>query len=186
MFLWHAKINLLCRRRAIIAYGTATFTGEYAKLPPKRNPLQVLCAINLMTLFSLLLCVVCVCEPRVGSSAKQFMLLIPFKVVALYQMSSLLFLLSQTLLLHQQSTQKANCLKWLTKENASWLGSMKHFWQNSWFNWSTTLRKNQTKLVKKGRWLFLQRSSTKVISFLCQNFSFAIPKRRHTSIIGER
>ena len=121
-----------------------------------------------------------------GSSTKQFMLFIPFKIVALYQMSSFLFLLSQTLLLHQQSTQKDNCLKWQTMENASWLGSMKHFWQNSWFNWSTTLRKNQTKLVKKGRWLFLQRSSTKVISFLCQNFSFAIPKRRHTSIIGER
>ena len=61
-------MNLLYRRRAIIAYGTATFTGEYEKLPPKRNPLLVLCAINLMTLFSLLLCVVYVCEGRPPNS----------------------------------------------------------------------------------------------------------------------
>ena len=180
-------MNLLCRRRAIIAYGTATFTGEYlreAATKKKPSP-SSLCNKPNDTVF-----ITTLCGMRLWAKGR----VVHQTVYVIHPLQNccplpdvILFLLSQTLLLHQQSTQKANCLKWQqTKEYISWLASMKHFWQNSWFNWSTTLRKNQTKLVKKGRWLFLQPSSTKVISFLCQNFSFAIPKRRHTSIIGER
>ena len=155
--------------------------STYEKLPPKRNPLLVLCAINLMTLFSLLLCVVYVCEGRPPNSL-------------CYSSPSKLLPSTRCHLSYFCSLKLCSCINNQPKKLIVWNGSrprkmhlgLVDFWQNSWFNWSTTLRKNQTKLVKKGRWLFLQPSSTKVISFLCQNFSFAIPKRRHTSIIGER
>ena len=184
MFLWHAKINLLCRRRAIIAYGTATFTGEYAKLPPKRNPLQVLCAINLMTLFSLLLCVVCVCEGRPPNSL-------------CYSSPSKLLPSTRCHLSYFCSLKLCSCINNQPKKLIVWNGSRPrkmHLGLARWNIFDKTLDligpphsvKTRPNSLKKGRWLFLQPSTTKVISFLCQNFSFAIPKRRHTSIIGER
>ena len=79
-------MNLLCRRRAIIAYGTATFTGEYVReAATKKKPSpSSLCNKPNDTVF-----ITTLCGMRLwGSSTKQFMLFIPFKIVALYQMSS--------------------------------------------------------------------------------------------------